>query len=159
MAGEEQRDAGFGIADPGSDAFAAFYDATSTTAFSVALRITRDRPSAERACEEAYLEAWRDAGNRGDVGRLLELVRDHAVAARKGSSAPTPSEVAGPSSVTAALDNTEPLGRRAVELAYFGGLSVPEVASILETTAAEVRRAMRVAMLSLAAATASEATR
>jgi RNA polymerase sigma-70 factor (ECF subfamily) len=159
MAGDEQRTGGFGVAAPESDSFVAFYDATSTTAFSVAMRITQDRPAAETACEEAYLEAWRESGGRGDVGRLLELVRDHALAKRTASSGSAPAATNGGNTVTAALNNTDPLGRRAVELAYFGGLSVPEVASILESTAADVRRAMRTAMLSLAAATAGEAAR
>ncbi len=159
MAGDEQRTGGFGVAPLESESFLAFYDATSTTAFSVAMRITQDRPAAEAACEEAYLEVWREGDNRGDAGRLLEFVRDRALAKRTASSGSSQTASSGGNPVTAALNEADPIGRRAVELAYFGGLSVPEVASILETTAADVRRAMRNAMLSLAAATAGEVTR
>ena len=151
MAGDDPGSAGSAAA-ASAEGFERFYDATSTAAFSLAFRITGDRAAAEAACEQAYLEAWHQP-ETADSASLLELVRERALGARG------PSVDGRRGGLNAALAEAEPLGRRAVELAYFGGLSVAEVASILDSTPEEVRRAMRAAMLSMAAATASEGPR
>jgi hypothetical protein len=135
MASNEARAGGPGVLNQ-DDAFLAFYDATSVAAYSVALRVTGERAPAEAACEAAYLELWResraaasDAAAR--EARLLDIVRAEALRRRNslpaGAGAPrggTPEREA----VARALDNASTLGRRAVELAYFAGLTVGEIA-------------------------------
>lgn len=51
--------------------------------------------------------------------------------------------------IRAGLPGLDSTGRRAVELAYFRGLTVPTIASVLALPESEVRAAMRSAMLQL----------
>jgi DNA-directed RNA polymerase specialized sigma24 family protein len=89
--------------------------------------------------------------------RLLDLVRAEALRRRTAvaASAAGPSRGGTPerAAVTTALEKAPALGRRAVELAYFGGLSVAEIAVILDSSVPELRQAMRETMLSVASAT------
>lgn len=161
MASNEARAGAPGVLSQ-DDAFLAFYDATSIAAYSVALRVAGERLAAEAACEAAYLQVWRES--RGAVAeqskaelRLLEVVRTEALRRRTAvaGSQPSVSRASTPErmAVATALEKAPALGRRAVELAYFGGLSVPEIAVMLESSVAELRQAMRETMLSVASAT------
>ena len=148
----------------GDSAFGSFYDATSMTAYSLALRITRDARSAETVCEDAYVEYWRGrtagAAERFPQcqSRLLGMVRQHAVKLRperegkvewpRSASASTAYTSAG--TVRAALDGLGNHERSALELVYFGGLGVSEVAEQLKATVHEVRGFLRSALLTLA---------
>ena len=157
MPDKESGAGGFGLAVGDDDAFARFYDATSTAAFSVALRITGSRSAAEDVCETAYVKVWQARALPGAAGEptgadLLAVVRDLAFEHRP-SGEPADASPTASTAVEAALDSAGPLGRRAVELAYFGGLSVPEISSILGVTASETRTAMRAALLAAATAT------
>ena len=144
--------------------FGGFYDATSTTAYSLALRITEDSVAADSACESAYVQFWRERATfspapfpQGQT-RLLALIRLHAVklgarGARKSgqpqSSAAAPSYTPA-STVRAAFERLAEHDRRALELVYFGGMDVSEAASLLTATVSEVRGFLRNALLTLA---------
>lgn len=148
----------------GDSEFGSFYDATSTMAYSLALRITRDAASAETVCEDAYVDYWRGRATGGSArfpecqSRLLGVVRHHAVKLHperenkvewpRSASAPTAYTRAG--TVRAALDGLGYQERSVLELVYFGGMGVSEVAEQLTATVREVRGFLRSALLTLA---------
>jgi RNA polymerase sigma-70 factor (ECF subfamily) len=140
-------------------AFGEFYDATSTRAWGMALRVLRNRAQAEEVVQEAYLQAWRQASRfdpaRGSAGAwLLTIVHRSAVDRVRSAEASTRRErtyldqhhVAPEPDTTssaveasveaqrvrAALAGLTELQREAVELAYWGGYTHTEVAGILE---------------------------
>ena len=136
--------------------FESFYDKTSVASFSLALHLIGESTAAEQACEAAYVDVMHIApGVELSRDKLLCRVRFHALQARTtirgaGSTATAPpsyKEVAG---LRAALTTLDQKGRRALELACFGGLNVSEIAELMATPAAVVRAAMRDALLQLA---------
>lgn len=145
-------------AEGDEQAFAALYDATVASACALALRVLRDPHLAEEVIQDAYLEVWRqsqrfDRRRGGARGWVLTLVHRRAVdrvraaeaAARRdaayqrralaGTEVDTTSATALATlearRVRAALAVLAPQQRRAVSLAYFGGLSHAEVAAVV----------------------------
>lgn len=140
------------------DAFADFYDATSARAFGLAVRVVRDRSQAEEVAQEAFLEVWRTA-SRFDVrkgsaiGWLLTIVHRKSVDRVRSAEASSrrdthyehdnqsvahdaTAEAAEASMearrVRSALGELTRVQREALELAYFGGYTHTEVASMLD---------------------------
>lgn len=136
--------------------FAAFYDATAARAYGVALRVVRNPALAEEIAQDAYLEVWRTAG-RFDPGRgsawswLMTIVHRRAVDRVRASHAAVRRDTAygvrhrqvdhdataetaharlEAQRVRAALATLSDAQREAITLAYFGGLSHAEVATI-----------------------------
>lgn len=140
-------------------AFAAFYDATSSRAWGLALRVLRNRAHAEEVVQEAYLTAWRQCG-RFDTQRgrpeswfftivhrtAVDRVRSAEASSRRDQqyteqSYRMPDHDTTESAVHrnfearrvhGALDALTERQRQAVELAYWGGYTHTEVAGILE---------------------------
>ncbi len=137
-------------------ALRALYDRLSALAYGVALRIASNRDAAEDAVQEAFLRVWRRA-DRFDASRgrarpwFLRLVRNVAIDQRRSrivrdraetektldvsERVPTeqPDDVASRSEratrLRAALEQLLPAEqRRAIEIAYFEGLSHSEIA-------------------------------
>lgn len=144
--------------DGDQHAFARFYDATIACAYGLAVRVTKNATLAEEVTQEAYLEAWRGAGrydrDRGTAQSwLLTIVRRRAVdriravaAVRRRDAAyhsregradegdTTSSHVEASvdaQRVRAALTDLTPRQRQVIGLAYYGGLSYPEIAEKL----------------------------
>ena len=141
-----------------SEAFAMFYDDTSARAYGLAVRVVRDRAQAEEVVQEAYLDVWRNAArydaSRGSaIGWLLTIVHRKAVdrvrsaeaASRRDTSyehdnqaiAHDATAEAAEASMEArrvrsALTALTDVQREALELAYFGGYTHTEVASMLD---------------------------
>jgi len=139
-------------------AFAELYDATSRRAYGLALRVVRDPAQAEEVTQEAYLEIWRTASRfdpeRGSgLAWLLTIVHRKAVDRVRSAEAAsrrdvayhqqsqpvahdTTSEAAEASleahRVRGALSNLTDVQREALELAYFGGYTHTEVATMLD---------------------------
>lgn len=139
-------------------AFAELYDATSARVYGLVLRVVRDPAQAEEVAQEAYLEIWRtaarfDARRGSPVSWLLTIahrkavdrVRSAEAASRRDSTyhrearpidhdatseAATASIEAG--RVRHALQSLTEAQREALELAYFGGYTHTEVATMLE---------------------------
>ena len=139
-------------------AFAELYDATSSRAFGLAVRVLRDRAQAEEVTQESYLDCWRHA-SRFDVTKgsaiswLLTIVHRKAVdrvrsaeASGRRDAAYGHREMTVPHDETAeaatasldagrvrtALAHLTTKQREAVELAFLGGYTHTEVATLLD---------------------------
>lgn len=141
-----------------SEAFAGFYDATSARAYGLAVRVVRDPAQAEEVTQESFLEVWRTASrfrsDRGSaIGWLLTIVHRKAVDRVRSAEASSRRDtnyhrdtqtVAHDATAEAAenamearrvrgaLDELTPVQREALELAYFGGYTHTEVATMLD---------------------------
>lgn len=140
------------------DAFAQLYDATSARVHGVALRVVRDPAQAEEVTQEAFLQVWRQA-SRYEAGRgsvlswILTIVHRRAVDRVRAAEAASHRETeyekrnyvvshdataeAAQASLEArrvrtALAGLTPIQREAIELAYLGGYTHTEVASMLD---------------------------
>jgi RNA polymerase sigma-70 factor (ECF subfamily) len=141
--------------------FEAFYDRTCRPAYGLALELTADARAASSACERAYLEAWREARFGAEDQQRLSLldgIRRAALGGRELQQGP-PAPGNAPMShgegvdIREGLEQVGELGRRVIELAYFGGLQVPEIAELVGEPVGNVRTAMREALLQLAVLT------
>ena len=140
-------------------AFEVIYDRHSEAAFSLALRICGQRALAEDVTQEAFLSLWRSRARydrgRGSVrnwvlgivhNRAIDAirrrgVRDRGVVHDEGIEAQLPApertdlEVARREEAREVRDALGQLPKeqsRVIELAYFGGLTHVEIASLLE---------------------------
>jgi RNA polymerase sigma-70 factor (ECF subfamily) len=157
-------------------AFASFYDQTSSQAFGLALRILRDRALAEETTLQAYTQLWQQA-DRHDPRRsnavawLLLVVRSRALDAvrskgervrRDSSSDPLPelvdsqpdphqaSELRERSQrVRCALGQLPREQREAIEAAFFDGLTHVEAAARLGAPLGTVKSRIRLGMTAL----------
>jgi RNA polymerase sigma-70 factor (ECF subfamily) len=156
-------------------AFAEVYDATSSRAFGLAVRVVRDRAQAEEVTQEAYLDVWRTA-SRFDPARgsalswLLTIVHRKAVdrvrsaeaATRRDTTyertnaevdhdataerATTSLEARRVRDVLASLTEKQ---REAIELAYFGGYTHTEVATMLDVPVGTTKTRIRDGLIRL----------
>lgn len=142
-------------------------------AFALAYRVLGDPEAAEDAVQEAFLAVWRrsasfQAGRGSGRAWLLTVVRNRAIdVVRARESRPratgaledaaafvvSESDPAAEalqnieaSAVRAALATLPEEQRQAVELAFFGGLSYPEVAARTGAPLGTVKSRMRLAM-------------
>jgi RNA polymerase sigma-70 factor (ECF subfamily) len=151
-------------------ALGVLYDRHGRLAFSLAYRIVGDPETAEEVVQEAFLTVWRRAETyrpeRGAVRSwLLTVVRNRAIDAVRGRAATTPTvpvddlplvALDSPEAeairavegrvVREALAELPPEQREVVELAYFGGLSYPEVAERTGVPLGTVKSRMRLAL-------------
>jgi RNA polymerase sigma factor (sigma-70 family) len=167
-------DAGLLAAMAGGDeaALAALYDRFGRAAYGLAYRILRDGALAEDAVQDAFLAAWRTAAAfdpaRGSASAwLLTLVHRRAVdvVRREDRRRALPLEDAPVTSgdatdesaevreqrraVQAALAQLPDDQRRALELAYYGGLSQAELAEELGVPLGTVKSRMFAALAKL----------
>jgi len=139
-------------------AFAQLYDATAARVHGLALRVVRDPAQAEEVTQEAFLDVWRTAARfdpeRGSAlswlltvthRKAVDRVRSAEASSRRDTSYhqqnqpidhDSTAEAATASMearrVRGALASLTPVQREAVELAYFGGYTHTEVASMLQ---------------------------
>jgi RNA polymerase sigma-70 factor (ECF subfamily) len=158
------------------EAFGSLYDATSSRAWGMALRVVRDRAQAEEVVQEAYLQVWRHAGRfdparGGVVSWLLMIVHRSAVDRVRSAEASSRREqtyldlgrALGETDVTStaaeasleahrvrtALGDLTDLQRQAVELAFWGGYTHTEVAGILEIPVGTAKTRIRDGLIRL----------
>jgi RNA polymerase sigma-70 factor, ECF subfamily len=156
-------------------AFAEWYDATAARAFGLAVRVLRDRAQAEEVTQESYLDCWRHA-TRFDPRRgsalswLLTIVHRKAVDRVRSAEAATrrdtayglreqdvphdeTAEAATASMearrVRAALGDLTTKQREAVELAFLGGYTHTEVATMLDLPVGTAKTRIRDGLIRL----------
>ena len=139
-------------------AFARLYDAMAARVFGLAVRVVRDPAQAEEVAQESFLEIWRSSGrfdpDRGSaVSWLLTIVHRRAVDRVRSAEASGRREAAygrreqgvphdetaetataslEATRVRAALADLTSKQREAVELAFLGGYTHTEVATMLD---------------------------
>jgi RNA polymerase sigma-70 factor (ECF subfamily) len=171
---DEELLAGMGARDLG--ALDSLYARYGGAAFSLAYRITLNRETAEEVVQEAFFAAWRGAATfRPDRGTarswLLGIIHHRAidfVRGRKARGQTVPLDeqlpIAGKddlwASVQQILDGEEirralatlPAEQReSIELAYFGGLTYPEIASRLGVPLGTIKSRLRLGLEKLRA--------
>ncbi|HEY2335668.1 MAG TPA: sigma-70 family RNA polymerase sigma factor [Solirubrobacterales bacterium] len=161
-----------GAKDPG--AFEVFYDRHGGVAYSLAYRIVGERGAAEDVVQEAFISIWR-SGARYDVGRgsvrawMLGIVRNRAIDFLRSKAGRAPKLDFDDDAVlehrpAAELTDAEALRREAarevrgvldelpgdqskvIQLAYFGGFSHSEIASMLGVPLGTVKGRMRLGL-------------
>lgn len=150
-------------------AFTRLYDLTSPRIYGLALRVVYDRAHAEEVVQEAYLQFWQKAGEyrpeRGSViswmmtithRRAVDRVRSEQVHRRRIADYGTenvevpeasPLEVVEANEQAATLRNCmgqlTDLQRNTIAMAYFSGLSYPEVAEQTGTPLPTIKSRIR----------------
>jgi len=156
-------------------AFAALYDSTSSRVVGLAVRVVRDPAQAEEVAQEAFLEIWRSSGRfdpaKGSpLGWLLTIVHRKAVDRVRSAEASSrrdltyhhqnqpvahdaTAEAAHASlegrRVRGALQSLTPAQREALELAYFGGYTHTEVATMLDLPVGTAKTRIRDGLIRL----------
>jgi RNA polymerase sigma-70 factor, ECF subfamily len=149
-------------------AFETVYDRVAPAVFGLVLRVLRDAAQAEEVAQEALLEVWRTAGRfdpaRGQAlawvmtiahRRAVDRVRSERAAAEREARAaavspPPADEVAEAvqasleaERVRHCLDGLSGPQRESITLAYYSGLSYPQVASALGVALGTVKTRIR----------------
>jgi RNA polymerase sigma-70 factor (ECF subfamily) len=156
-------------------AFATLYDAISARVFGLAVRVVRDPAQAEEVAQEALLEIWKtasrfDSGRGSPLGWMLTIVHRKAVDRVRSAQASTRRDTtyhqqtqpvehdstaeAAHASLEArrvrnALASLTPIQREALELAYFGGYTHTEVATLLDLPVGTAKTRIRDGLIRL----------
>jgi RNA polymerase sigma-70 factor (ECF subfamily) len=161
-----------GAKDPG--AFEVFYDRHGGVAFSLAYRIVGERGAAEDVVQEAFISIWR-SGARYDQARgsvrswMLGIVRNRGIDFLRSKAGRAPKLDFDDDTIlehraAGELTDTEALRRetaremrgvldelpndqsKVIQLAYFGGFSHSEIASMLDVPLGTVKGRMRLGL-------------
>ena len=156
-------------------AFAQLYDATASRVVGLAVRVVRDRAQAEEVAQEAFLEIWKtssrfDPAKGCPLGWLLTIVHRKAVDRVRSAEASTKRDTtyhqrnqpvehdstaeAATASLEArrvrqALAGLTSVQREELELAYFGGYTHTEVATMLELPVGTAKTRIRDGLIRL----------
>lgn len=172
------------IAEGDTNAFSVLYDRHSTAAYSLAYRIAGRQAAADDVVQEAFLSLWRAAhrydGSRGSVrtfilgivhNRAIDAIRrstvhdsrrssDEGIEERFAAPDRTDAEVArrdAAKEVREALSELPADQQKVIELAYFGGFSQSEIASMIDAPLGTVKGRMRLGLEKLRTALGEEA--
>jgi RNA polymerase sigma-70 factor (ECF subfamily) len=159
-------------------AFESLYLRHSDLVYSIALRVVADPGIAQDVAQEVFLRVWRhpslfDVSRGRFVSWLMSVARNRAVdevrsrgrrRLREVTPAPGADDPADPQAidpqvaaqlsaerdaVRLAMDSLPDEQRLAIELAYFGGMTQQEIASVLDTPLGTVKTRVRLAMKKL----------
>ena len=156
-------------------AFAELYDATSARIYGLAVRVVRDPAQAEEVTQESFMEIWRssarfDPGKGSAISWMLTIVHRKAVDRVRSAEASSRRETtyhqanrpvdhdatadAAHSSMEArrvrtALGGLTEVQREAIELAYFGGYTHTEVATLLDLPVGTAKTRIRDGLIRL----------
>jgi RNA polymerase sigma-70 factor (ECF subfamily) len=161
------------VAGNDAEAFEVVLERHADVAFSLAYRICGRRAVAEDVAQEAFLSIWRSGArydpSRGSVrtwtlgivhNRAVDALRRSAVHERRRASdegieesveAPERTDAqaidrATSSEIRGALGELPAEQRRVIELAYFGGFTHIEIASMLDTPVGTIKGRMRLGL-------------
>jgi len=165
------------IATQDREALAKFYDETSGVLFSTAVRILGDAPEAEEVIQDVFLQIWNKAATfDGTLGvpfqwalgitrnRCIDRLRirkrksllmgelteaatvDAAIESPVGQDRLGGDEVAAVRSAVGSLPAEQ---RQAIEMAFFGGMTHPEIAEMLKQPLGTIKARIRRGMLKL----------
>jgi RNA polymerase sigma-70 factor (ECF subfamily) len=162
------------VAQGNESSLSELYDSTSRFVYGLALRILNDVAEAEEAMIEVYMQVWNkaveyDPERSTPLSWLFMLTRSRAIdRLRSGSKrgkieesfeVDLPSPEINPEEATLvverrnlvrdALSKLTPQQRKAIELAYFYGLSQSEIAVRLKQPVGTVKSWMRFGMIKL----------
>jgi RNA polymerase sigma-70 factor (ECF subfamily) len=165
------------IADGDRAAFAEFYDRHSTLMFSVASKILNDAGEAEDVLQEVFVQIWEKAGRFDPkLGRAASwaaiLVRNRAIdrirasqrrtrlAEEAGAERDAASEASDSANeavhghekaklIQSAIVELPAEQRRAIELAYFSGLTQDEISKKLNAPLGTIKARIRRGLLKL----------
>ena len=154
-----------------------FYDQTATPLFSIALRILRDESEAEEVIQDVFVQIWEKASmfdpvlgsafhwalsiarhkaidrvrSRERRTRLADELQESGASQVPPVFAPDTAALSSEESATirSALKSLPPEQRRAIEMAFFGGLSHPEIADALREPLGTVKARIRRGLLKL----------
>lgn len=156
-------------------AFAELYDATAARLHGLVLRVVRDPAQADEVTQEAYLEIWRTSA-RFDEARGTVLSWMLTIAHRRAVDRVRAAEAAGKRDITygrrthqpahdvteeqalaglearrvrGAMDALTEVQREAIRLAYFGGYTHTEVASMLDIPVGTAKTRIRDGLIRL----------
>src|SRR5580765_4464385 len=157
-------------------AFEQLYDRHSRVVYALVLRILQQASTSEEVVQDVFLQVWRNAAQydakRGPfLPWLLTMARNRALdhlrlkserqRRREDQAEELPSAVSMPnfegdlderrraSKVRELIDSLNPQQKRAIELAYFEGLSHSEIASALQEPLGTVKSWIRNGLLRL----------
>lgn len=161
-----------GRKDP--EAFEVLYDRHGGAAYSLSYRIVGDRAAAEEVTQEAFISVWRSGARfdstRGSVRSwLLSVVRNRAIDFLRSRAGKAPKLTFDDDAIleqrqAPELTEEEALRRetsaelrgvlaelpgeqsKVIELAYFGGFSHSEIATMLEVPLGTVKGRMRLGL-------------
>jgi RNA polymerase sigma-70 factor, ECF subfamily len=165
------------IAQRDLQALSEFYDQTATPLFSVALRILGDAGEAEEVIQDVFVQIWDKAPtfdgllgsafhwvlsitrhraidrlrSRQRRARLVEELLETGAADPATGAAPDSDALAaeGAASVRSVLASLPKDQREAIELAFFGGLTHPEIAEALHEPLGTIKARIRRGLLKL----------
>ena len=154
-------------------AFEVIYDRHSDAAFSLAVRMCSERSLAEDVVQESFLSLWRSGArydrNRGSVRTwTLGIVHNRAIDALRRRASREPALLADEGAaervpakertelefarrdeareIRDAMDQLPAEQSRVIELAYFGGLTHVEIASMLDAPVGTIKGRMRLGL-------------
>ncbi|MEU0544639.1 ECF RNA polymerase sigma factor SigK [Nocardia sp. NPDC005978] len=159
------------------DAFTELYRLTSHRVFGLAVRMTRNRATAEEIAQEVYLQAWSMAERYDErvsspMGWLMMLTHRRTVDRIRAENSAAGREIAyghlylgrdhdavseaveqrfEENAVLHCLETLTPLQRETIALAYYGGRTYAEVADHLGTPVPTVKTRIRDGLKRLAA--------
>ncbi|MGV0813608.1 ECF RNA polymerase sigma factor SigK [Mycolicibacterium boenickei] len=157
------------VARGDAEAFAGLYDATSARVYGLIIRILRDPGYSEETTQDVYAQVWRSAADydpqQGSAlawlmtlahRRAVDRVRAEVASSRREAryvavSTEPDTDVVADSAIRSderrqvadCLGSLTDLQRQAIELAYYDGLTYPQVSERLSTSLGTVKTRMR----------------